>query len=186
MDGTDTCTVLGAADRLSLNIKPSSSNSAPPAWWCFEVFGWRIYCYNFFWRQQAIAHHDLHHILIGSPFTLLGEMRVATWEYAAGRYRNVFANLFCLPLVVVGCCLIPKAVWSAFRHGRTSRSIFATPITDDLLGLQLREFRARFTHQRPAKPIWIDFGLFAGLVGLSALSITAPIGLVVWLLATSL
>jgi len=185
MHQLESSTVSEAARSLSLSIVPTRENSVSPTWWWFEVFGIKVYCYNFSWRRQAIAHHDLHHILTGCPLTLLGEMQVATWEYAAGRYRNVFANLFCLPLVALGCIVAPNAVWSAFRHGRRSLSLFATPITPDLLGLRVEELQARFTNRRPAQPVWLDLALFAGLVGLSALSIVGPIG-IAWLLVTSL
>jgi hypothetical protein len=176
-------TVQEAADRLSLVIVPAEAAANAPRWWWFEAFGIKVPCYNFEWRRQAIAHHDLHHVLTGYPMTLRGEMQVATWEFAAGRFPNVCSNLFCLPLVAAGCLVHPKGVWAAFRAGRHSRSLFSTPITRALLDTPLSELRSRFTQQRAAVAPWRDAPAFATLAALSGAWLLSPLLLVLLALA---
>lgn len=166
-------TISQLARRMALNIMPPDTGDAP-RWWWFEVFGRKIYCYNFEWRRRAIAHHDLHHVITGYPVTLRGEMQVATWEFAAGRYPNIFSNLFCLPLVAAGCVVCPKGVWAAFRCGRRSRSLFAVPITPELLGARVDSLRHRFMQRRPPAPLWLDAAAFAGLAAVSAVWLATP------------
>lgn len=78
-------TIMELAAEYPFELTPPNSVPAPESWWHFEVLGVRIYCYNFNWRRQAIAHHDLHHIVTGYPCSLAGEVQVAAWEFAAGR-----------------------------------------------------------------------------------------------------
>ena len=63
---------------------------------------------NFEWRKRAIDKHDAHHLLLGYPCTPTGEMQMAAWEFAAGRFPHPGATLFCLPLVAMGAVLVPR------------------------------------------------------------------------------
>ena len=186
MNELDNSTIAQVAERLSLSIAPESEANDAPTWWWFEVGGLKIYCYNFPWRRRAIAHHDLHHIVTGYPCTLIGEMQVATWEFAAGRYPNIFATLFCLPLVAVGAVFVPKKVWQAFVCGRHSHSLFSTPITSELLSTKLVDLRAQTTLAPAPEPCWRATGSFLALVGLSAALIVVPLLIGAWMLVASL
>jgi hypothetical protein len=185
MPDTKLLTLAEVATKLSLTIVPHDSRQIAPNWWWFNVFGVRIYCYNFAWRRDAIAHHDLHHVLTGYPCTIPGEMQVATWEFAAGRYRNACATLFCLPLVAAGALTIPGKIWSAFRSGRRSHSLYETPITVGLLNMPLDEARARFSKKDIPGSQLRDCGAFATLVCLSFLLVASPL-IIIWTLATRL
>lgn len=173
--------VADEAKRLSLDIKVSSHKSAPEKWWFFEVLGFKIYCYNFEWRRNAIDHHDLHHIVTGYPCTLEGEVQVAAWEFAAGRYPNIFSNLFCLPLITVGIFTMPRKLWAAFKYGMQSQSLYNTPITEELLNSKLTEIRARImkpAHSQSKKHAALAF---IALVSLALLPLIVIILLVTFL-----
>ena len=171
----DNSTIAQVAERLSLCIVPEGDAKVASKWWWFEVRGVKIYCYNFAWRRKAIAHHDLHHIVTGYPSTLIGEMQVATWEFAAGRYPNIFATLFCLPLVAVGVAIVPKKVWRAFVNGWHSRSLFSTPVTSELLSMKFMDLREQTTGPPKPDQRWSIAGSFFALVGLSAALIVLPL-----------
>ncbi len=125
-------TVGETAAKLGLPDAFLSANENPGAWWYFDVFGFKIYCYNFEWRREALAFHDLHHVVTGYPCTMKGEMQVATWEFAAGRFPNVFSNLFCLPLVALGAATIPHKTFAAFEQGKGSQSLFGQLMPKDV------------------------------------------------------
>ena len=142
MKNSENRIVADEIKRLSLDIKVPSHNSTTEKWWFFEVYGFKIYCYNFEWRRKAIDHHDLHHVVTNYPFTLRGEVQVAAWEFAAGRYPNIFSNLFCLPLITLGVITMPRKLWAAFKYGMQSQSLYKTPITEELLNSKLKDLRA--------------------------------------------
>ena len=79
---------------------------------------------NFEWRRRAIRAHDLHHLMTGYPMTMRGEFQMAAWEYGAGRYPHWGATLFCAPLILIGLCWSPRAMWRAWRDGRRSQSLY--------------------------------------------------------------
>ena len=80
---------------------------------------------NFEWRRRALRAHDLHHAMTGYPMTMRGEFQVAAWEFGAGRYPHWGATLFCGPLVLIGLCWSPAAIWRAWREGRRTRSLYS-------------------------------------------------------------
>lgn len=83
---------------------------------------------NWDWRRKAITRHDLHHILTGYPCTMTGEMQMAAWEFAAGRYRHWAATLFCMPLALLGLVCAPCRTATAFRDGLASRSLYGVEL----------------------------------------------------------
>jgi len=58
----------------------------------------KVYLPNFEWRKKAIPYHDLHHIIAEYQFCPTGEFQVAAWEFAAGKYPNIFTTFFALIL----------------------------------------------------------------------------------------
>ncbi len=162
--------VAEVARDLSLNLQPD----ARAKWWSFNVLGVPVYCYNFAWRRQAIAHHDLHHVVTGYPCTMIGEMQVAVWEFAAGRFPNVFANLFCLPLVAFGLVCAPRRSWSAYRLGMRCRTLFTTPLTKTILAMPVADLRKQVAAARRPRPVWRDLLGYANLCALSALLLILP------------
>lgn len=92
---------------------------------------------NFAWRRRAIDAHDVHHLLTGYPCTVMGEFQIAAWELAAGRYPHWGATLFCAPLVVLGLFWDPRAIVSAWRRGKRSRSLYTAPMLERLAEIPL-------------------------------------------------
>lgn len=157
---------------------PESSSK----WWYFKVLGFKIYCYNFNWRKRALFTHDLHHVVTGYPCTMKGEMQVATWEFAAGRFPNIFSNLFCLPLVAAGTLLIPKKTFRAFQCGRQSRSLFAFDIGREVRNWPLEKLKNLTVRSDVESPFALQLMAFAALSGLSFLLITVPLLVILYLL----
>lgn len=130
---------------------------------------------NFGWRQAALAQHDLHHLLTGFPLTPAGEMQMAAWEFAAGRFPHAGATAFCLPLVGMGAVLLPGRTFAAFLRGRRGKSLYGIRLSDDLLALPLDELRNRFAPAAPANPTVRHVLAYLRLVGLSFALMLAPL-----------
>lgn len=171
----ETMTIAELVADYPFEIEPPRAAAVHDTWWYFEVLGIKVYCYNFRWRQQAIAHHDLHHIVTGYPCSLAGEVQVAAWEFAAGRYPNLCANLFCLPLIACGMITMPGRLWTAFSRGRQSHSLFNTAITPALLNSKLSDVRARTRRSVALSRTRHDIAAFSGLVSLSLLITVLPV-----------
>ena len=101
-----------------------------------------LYLPNFRWRREALAAHDLHHLLTGYPCTVKGELLIAAWEFGAGSYPHWGATLFCLPLALTGLLWFPREAVEAFRRGRRSRSLFAAEVRGQLAVMRLSEVEA--------------------------------------------
>lgn len=157
---------------------PESSSK----WWYFRVLGLKIYCYNFNWRKRALFTHDLHHVVTGYPCTMKGEMQVATWEFAAGRFPNIFSNLFCLPLVAAGTLLIPRKTFKAFQSGQKSRSLFALNIGREVRNWPLEKLKALTVQDRAKRTFAFQILAFAALSGLSFLLVATPLAAIAYLL----
>jgi len=143
--------------------------------WPFRLGPLTLPVPNFSWRRAAIQRHDLHHILNGFPFNMRGEFQVATWEFAAGRYPHPGASLLLLPLVVLGLCWSPRAIWRAFMMGRRATSLYRP----ELLELDLPAIRALIREDtaraKSSKARTTDIMAFVGLVVQSVAVILAPI-----------
>jgi len=154
------------------HLDPSPATAA--SWTCkFGPLTLRLP--NFAWRREAILRHDLHHVLTGYGCTMRGECQMATWEFAAGRFPHAGATLFCLPLVAAGLVWSPRAVWSAFRRGRSGRSLYGVELTEALLrsslGAVIETVRIPQKRTSPAG----DIVAFAWLAMKACLIVTVPI-----------
>jgi hypothetical protein len=96
--------------------------------WRFQFSGRTFSLPNFDWRRNAIDAHDLHHLVLGEPFTFAGECQVATWEFAAGAFPDMRAQIFCLPLVAWGAATAPARTWQSFRTGSDQRSLYGSTV----------------------------------------------------------
>jgi hypothetical protein len=156
-------TVGEAAARMARGNRTFCVPISGGNWWSFEVLGLKICCYNFNWRRRALYVHDLHHIVTGYP-TMHGEMQVATWEFSAGRFPSLYANLFCLPLVAAGALLIPAETFRAFQEGIDSRSLYGRDLDGEALHWPVEKLRA-LSKKTPSR-----FGSSFKLLAFAALS----------------
>jgi ubiquinone biosynthesis protein Coq4 len=122
----------------------SPDEATQPSWTC-RLGPLTLRLPNVAWRRRAIEAHDLHHVLTGTPCTLRGECRMAAWEFAAGGMPHRGAAAFCLPLVLLGTLIAPRATWRAYAAGRRMRNLHGVEIGDDLLDLPVTVVRAALT-----------------------------------------
>lgn len=149
-------------------LPPDGGRSA--SHWTLKLGLLRVRLNNFEWRRRALNHHDVHHVLTGYACTPAGEFEMAAWEFAAGRFPNLFSTMFCLPLVGFGALTIPCRSFAAFVRGRRSRTLYATPLTPDLLSLSVAELRDRLL---PTAAASAGLGDLVGYLALTAGSWTA-------------
>ncbi len=155
--------------------KASSADARVSRTWYLGEGMLHIKLPNFAWRRAAIVRHDLHHLLTGFPFTPAGEMQMAAWEFAAGRFPHPGATAFCLPLVGLGAVLLPRRTFAAFVRGRHGKSLYGMTLSNDLLALPVTELRARFAPATPARTMVSDVSAYLRRVGLSFALMLAPI-----------
>ena len=133
---------------------------------------------NFSWRQRALSRHDVHHVLTGYACTPTGEMEMAAWEFAAGRFPNVFSTAFCLPLVALGALTMPRRSLAAFARGRRSRTLYALPSSTNLALLSLSTLRKDLLPAEPTSMTFVDVALYSVLAVVSlAAVLVGPIAL---------
>jgi hypothetical protein len=137
---------------------------------------------NFRWRRAAIQHHHLHHVLTGYACNVTGELEMAAWEFAAGRFPHWGATLFCLPLVAAGAVLAPRRSFAAFVRGRRSCSLYGRALNETLLRTPLEELRRRNLPTERSRDTARDRLSWLGLVAQSLALCLAPALLLVLLL----
>jgi ubiquinone biosynthesis protein Coq4 len=125
--------VTTAAEALAAHYAANGIKADPTraAKWVCRLGPVSIEFPNWRWRQDAIVRHDLHHVLTGYPCTMTGEMQMAAWEFAAGRYRHWAATMFCLPLALMGAIVAPVRTAAAFRAGLRSTSLYGAELDLD-------------------------------------------------------
>jgi hypothetical protein len=80
---------------------------------------------NFRWRREALAQHDMHHIITGYNIDARGELCVASWELGVACYTNIWARSLCISLFLVGIVFTPRTCWLAFQRGRNDKATYA-------------------------------------------------------------
>jgi hypothetical protein len=145
--------------------------------WKLELGPLALRLRNFEWRRRALPYHDLHHVLTGYACTPGGELEMAAWEFAAGRFPSVLSTLFCLPLVGAGALVAPRRSFRAFVRGRHSRTLYCSQ--EDPFGLSVRELREKLLPPGAPRARPRDVALYAGLAAASLLPAFAAIVLLV-------
>lgn len=117
-------------DEALTRLRAEPEREPQPDSWTCPVGPLTFRFPNFRWRRRALAAHDLHHAMTGYPMTMRGEFQMAAWELGAGCYPHWGATLFCAPLVVAGLFWSPRRIWTAWRRGRASSSLY-TALADE-------------------------------------------------------
>ena len=157
---------------------PEDGGISKDKWSPIECRDLKVYLPNFDWRKKAIPFHDLHHILAEYQFSPTGEFQVAAWEFAAGKYPNIFTTLFCIPLVSMGALLIPSRQFRAFIRGRRSRTLYGRYSYEELLDKTVGELRDEILPKVGYSANFNDYFNYIKLVSLSAFVIVCPLLLV--------
>ena len=167
-------TLRDVMPKLSASNDMAADDDRGMAYWYLGRGLLHIRVPNFGWRKRAIVRHDVHHLLTGYPCTPTGEMQMAAWEFAAGRFPHPGATTFCLPLVGMGAVLSPRRTFAAFVRGRHSTSLYATPLSDEVLAARVVDLRQRFAPTVPTPATTRDWLTYLALVGLSFSLMLAP------------
>jgi len=134
----------------------------------------KVYLPNFKWRRKAVPIHDLHHILTGYEFCPTGEFQMSAWEFAAGRYPNIYSTLFCIPLVGMGALLIPRRTFAAFVRGRRSKTLYFEMDYEKLLNRTIQDLRKDVLPREEVRPTVRNYFEYTALVACSALVMSIP------------
>ena len=185
-DADQTTSLRQAQFRFFADNGMPADGGYSATWWRCEFGRIGLVLYNFRWRRQAIAHHDLHHILTGYACTPAGEIEMAAWEFAAGRYPHVAATLFCLPLVLAGAIMLPGRTFAAHLRGRRSRTLYGTPIDDALLDCGVQELRRACITDSSGGPSLEDGLSFCATVSAAAFVTLAPFLIAAWTIGMTL
>lgn len=102
-------------------------------------------------RKEAVAYHDLHHIVTGYQTDWPGELEIAAWELGAGCKGMVAAWLLNLPALAGGALVMPRRTLAAFVRGRRSRSLYGESL-DAVLALSVGAARSQLGVPDDARP----------------------------------
>lgn len=111
-----------------------------------------LYIMNTAPRRRAVPYHDLHHILTCYETSNAGEAEIGAWELAAGTRPHWMAAVLDLSAMALGLFVAPARTFRAFVRGRQSATLYAEPITDELLDAPADEVRARLGLAAEAAP----------------------------------
>lgn len=184
MNNAESPTVREAQAQFYLENQLPRDSASTSRYWTMGFAGMSLPMPNFAWRRKALPMHDLHHLLTGYPCSPAGEFEMAAWEFAAGRYRNLFATAFCLPLVGIGGIVCPRRTFNAFIRGRASRTLYAQGEPGiAVLDAPLDDLRATLLPASAPRPRLYDGFAYAGLVLISLAWTLAPLAAVCgWIL----
>jgi hypothetical protein len=137
-----------------------------------------LYLLNTAPRRRAVPYHDLHHVLTGYDTSNSGEAEISAWEVAAGTWPHWFALFIDLAGLAVGLLIAPLQTFHAFARGRRSRSLYAEPLSDELLSNPIGATRRRLGIAIvPCHTTGIDAILFVLTSILAVLTLVLLVGL---------
>ncbi len=102
-----------------------------------------LYLLNTAPRRRAVPYHDLHHVLTEYDTSNTGEAEISAWEVAAGTRPHWIALFLDLAGIAVGLLVAPRRTFRAFVRGRRSRTLYAEPLSAELLSSPVRAVRDR-------------------------------------------
>lgn len=107
-----------------------------------------FYFYNFKARREAIAIHDVHHILTGYDTSLLGEYHISAWELGSGYKPMDLAFGYLLLGLFGGLLLDRKRTLEAYIRGLECRNLYGQRVTEEMLGKTLTQLRRELGLQK--------------------------------------
>lgn len=165
---------------------PPDGGASARSWTMLRIGSFPVRMPGFEWRRKAVATHDIHHLVTGYACNWAGEIEIANWEFAAGRYPHACATLFCLPLVAAGALSIPRRSFAAFVRGRHSRTLYSAAGAETLMNHQIGALQAQLLPAGGSPRARLrDVFLYAGLVAVALLALLLPVFLVAMLLEKS-
>jgi len=146
-------TVRDALERhlLALGIRSPQTPAGKlydDPWIRYPVGGRRIPVFPLGPVENAVAIHDIHHMLTGYGTDLQGEVEVAAWEMASGGCgRHWFMWFDRVSVVFIGA-FFPKAFLAAWKKGWRAKNLYRMPLAQ-ALGMEL-EASKRYTGGFPS------------------------------------
>ena len=132
---------------------------------------------NFQHRMQAIARHDIHHIINNFDTSSLGEGLIAAWELGSG--CNKYWISWCMEPQAFwwGILLAPRQAYKNFVLGRNSKNLFAEKNIESCLAKTVGEIRSELLPRGDVSANIVDLLLFilSGLLGIVMILIFIPI-----------
>ena len=136
-----------------------------------------LYLLNTAPRRRAVPYHDLHHVLTEYDTSNTGEAEISSWEVAAGTWPHWFALFIDLAGLSVGLLIAPSRTFYAFARGRRSQSLYAEPLSEELLSSQIGATRARLGIGRiPCSATTRDLVVFVGTSVLALCTLVLLVG----------
>lgn len=148
--------------------------------WARYKFGSReLVAYpNFQHRAQALARHDLHHIVNNLDTTSLGEGLIAAWELGSGCGRYWISWCMEPQALWWGILMAPRKTFGLFLRGRHSRNLFHEAYSEDLLSKTVGELRELLLPKAnlPFRATLADVFVFLGvaILGLMMIALFIP------------
>lgn len=94
-------------------------------------------------RVRAVRLHDLHHVLTGYATNWVGEAEIGAWELASGCGHYWAAWLLNGAAALIGICVAPRVVLTAWRAGRRCRNLYEGEWRESLLDETVGDLRAQ-------------------------------------------
>jgi hypothetical protein len=163
---------------------PADGGRSGSHWTMLRVAGIAVRLPNFAWRRRALPLHDIHHLVTGYPCSVSGELQIAAWEFAAGRYPHVMATLFCLPLLAIGAIGTPRRSFAAYVRGRSSRTLYRHFEALDVELMDVDTLQRNLVPARPASATPRDRIAWMGLALCSMALVVTPLAILGWALST--
>jgi hypothetical protein len=129
-----------------------------------------LYLLNTAPRRRAVPYHDLHHVLTAYDTSNTGEAEISAWELAAGTRPHWIVLFLDLAGAGVGLIIAPLRTFRSFIRGRRCRSLYAEPLTEELLSASVGEVRERLGLGEPIGRATVTDAVAFGLTGVAALS----------------
>ena len=132
---------------------------------------------NFGHRMDAIARHDVHHVINNFDTSSLGEGLIGAWELGSGCSKYWISWCMEPQALWWGIIFAPKQTYKNFIIGRNSKNLFTEENIERYLTKTVGELRSELLPRGEVGANFLDLLLFllSGLLGLVMILIFIPI-----------